>query len=379
MGQVRDRDDESADGREVVEETVRVAFFSPEPSNLKATWSFCVLPVELGRSHGIEGSVFSAPAPRLHDYIWLLWAKRRLPGRLAWGIYWYFIVLPFRILQVAGLGRFDVVFVQRSMFRMSSRPVFEWIASRIFGKPIVLHIDDALWIRFPRRPIEKRCQLAELVVTGNSETADFITSAGGQVRKVHFGIEVERYSARKHDENRELVIGFTGTGGDVYLNEISDPLSRALEETGSRLAFIGGPGPPDLPALERHLDWLPWNDDAPTAFLETFDVAICPLIDDEWTRGKETFKIKEYMAAGLPQVLSPVGYGLEVIEDGVEGFFAETPDEWFERLIRLIGDPDLRNEMGRAARMRIETEFNVNQMIAGTAAVCREAAGKKGA
>ena len=141
MGQSRDRDDESAD-RRAVDDTVRIAFFSPEPPNLKATFSFCVLPVELGREHGIEGSVFSAPAPRLHDYIWRLWAKRRLAGRVASGIYWYFIVFPVRIFQVAGLGRFDVVFVQRSMFRTRSRPVLEWIARRVFGKPMVMHIPD---------------------------------------------------------------------------------------------------------------------------------------------------------------------------------------------------------------------------------------------
>ncbi len=355
-----------------------MAFFSPEPPNLKATFSFCVLPTEQGREHGIEGSVFSAPAPRLHDYIWRLWAKRRLAGRVAWGIYWYFIVLPVRIFQVAGLGRFDVVFVQRTMFRISSRPILEWIARRVFGKPVVLHIDDALWVRFPRGPIESRCRLADLVVTGNSVTAGFITSVGGRVRKVHFGIDLDRYPIRRHAGSRGLVIGFTGTAGDVHLNEISEPLSRALEQTGSRLAYIGGPARPDLPALEPYLDWQPWDDDAPTAFLGSFDVAICPLIDDEEGRGKETFKIKEYMASGLPQVLSPVGYSLQVIEEGVEGFFARTPDEWFERLTRLIGDPDLRNEMGRAARLRIETDYGAERMVAGIAAVCREAKEGKG-
>lgn len=378
MRLVRDRNGESTDDGAVTKETVRIAFFSPEPPNLKATFSFCVLPVELGREHGIEGSVFSAPAPRLHDYIWRLWAKRRLAGRVAWGIYWYFIVFPVRIFQVAGLGRFDVVFVQRSMFRTRSRPILEWIARRVLGKQVVVHMDDALWVSYPKRLIIDRCRLADFVVTGNSETADFITSVGAQVRKVHFGIDVDRYPVRKHAGNRELVIGFTSVGGHVYLNEIAKPLSRALEQTGSRLAYIGGPARPDLPALEPYLDWQPWDDDAPTAFLGSFDVAICPLIDDEVGRGKETFKIKEYMAAGLPQVLSPVGYGLQVIEEGVEGFFADSEEEWFDRLVRLLRDPELRTEMGAAARLRVETDYGVDQMIAGIASVCREAKEGKG-
>jgi glycosyltransferase involved in cell wall biosynthesis len=45
---------------------------------------------------------------------------------------------------------------------------------------------------------------------------------------------------------------------------------------------------------------------------------------------------------------------------------------------RLIGDPDLRNEMGRAARLRIETDYGAERMVAGIAAVCREAKEGKG-
>jgi glycosyltransferase involved in cell wall biosynthesis len=122
------------------------------------------------------------------------------------------------------------------------------------------------------------------------------------------------------------------------------------------------------------MEWSPWDESDQTSFFSDFDVAICPLVDDEGTRGKETFKIKEYMAAGLPQVLSPVGYGLKVIDDGVEGFFAESPEEWFDRLTLLLGDPELRSRMGSAARRRIEADYRFEKMLEGLADVCREAA-----
>lgn len=363
--------DDIAD-RGPAETPVRVAFFSHETSNLKATELWCDLPAAEGARFGIEGESFTAPLPILVDRIWRLWSTTRYLGRFLWGLYWVLVFLPVRIAQLARLGRFDVVFVQRTMFRIKSPPILEWVTTRILRKPIVLHLDDPLWIRFPRRRVIQRCQMAEFVVTGSDVTADFIESVGGTVRKVEYGLDPNRYEKKEHEGSNGLVVGFTGTGGDVYIDRIADSIARACLETGSRFAYRGGPAKPEIPGLDPVMDWSPWDEEDPTGFLSDFDVAICPLIDDEWTRGKETFKVKEYMAAGLPQVLSPVGYGLQVVEEGVEGFFADTEDEWFDRLMILLRDPDLRTEMGTAARLKIETDYRSDAMLAGIAEVCRE-------
>ena len=50
--------------------------------------------------------------------------------------------------------------------------------------------------------------------------------------------------------------------------------------------------------------------------------------------------------------LSPVGMNTEVVEDGVSGFLANTPEQWKERIRALAADPALRERMGRAGRAR---------------------------
>jgi len=351
-----------------------VAFFSPETRDLKATQTWCELPARRGADVGLEGVSYSAPLPGLVDRLWRLWARTHQLGRVLWGVYWFVVFLPVRIVQITGVRRFDVVFIQRTMFREKSPPILEWFVSRFLRRPMVLHIDDTLWLKVPRRHVERRCRLADLVITGNDQTADFIRSAGGSVRMVEYGLDPNLYAEKQHRGTRGLTVGLTKTGGDLFPDEIAGAVARACAETGSRFVHRGGPVRPEVPALDSIMEWSPWDESDQTSFFSDFDVAICPLVDDEGTRGKETFKIKEYMAAGLPQVLSPVGYGLKVIDDGVEGFFAESPEEWFDRLTLLLGDPELRSRMGSAARRRIEADYRFEKMLEGLADVCREAA-----
>jgi glycosyltransferase involved in cell wall biosynthesis len=52
------------------------------------------------------------------------------------------------------------------------------------------------------------------------------------------------------------------------------------------------------------------------------------------------------MAAGLPVVSSPASVNGEIVEHGVTGFLAESPEEWQVDIEKLVRDPDLRGSMG---------------------------------
>jgi len=101
------------------------------------------------------------------------------------------------------------------------------------------------------------------------------------------------------------------------------------------------------------VEFEPWTFKKEIEYLQKPDIGLMPLIDNPRARGKCAFKALEYMGVGTPVVISPVGMNAEVIEDGVHGFFARTPEEWFEKLEILIKNPDLREEMGKKARQRV--------------------------
>ena len=76
-------------------------------------------------------------------------------------------------------------------------------------------------------------------------------------------------------------------------------------------------------------------------------------MDDPWSHGKCGLKILQCLAVGVPVVCSPAGINREIVEDGVHGFWANTQEEWIEKLEILINDQDLRKRMGMEGRKRV--------------------------
>ncbi len=84
--------------------------------------------------------------------------------------------------------------------------------------------------------------------------------------------------------------------------------------------------------------------------------------------------ILEAMRAGLPVIASNVGGVSESVQDGVSGFLVPVGDEEKLRagLLKLIRNPELRREFGRAGRKRYEQDFTLNKMLAKTAGIYGE-------
>jgi colanic acid/amylovoran biosynthesis glycosyltransferase len=73
----------------------------------------------------------------------------------------------------------------------------------------------------------------------------------------------------------------------------------------------------------------------------------------------------EAMAQGLPVVATNVGGMSELITSGQEGFIVPAADSRAaaEPLSQLLADPELRTRMGEAAYKKVQSEFNISQMI----------------
>ncbi len=85
----------------------------------------------------------------------------------------------------------------------------------------------------------------------------------------------------------------------------------------------------------------------------------------------------EAMAAGKAVVASRVGGTPEVIEDGVTGWLC-TPraeEELAEKMIQLLRDPQLRHQLGGAARRRMKERFTQAQMVTSYERVYNQALG----
>jgi glycosyltransferase involved in cell wall biosynthesis len=93
--------------------------------------------------------------------------------------------------------------------------------------------------------------------------------------------------------------------------------------------------------------------------IQSFDIGLMPLIDDPWSHGTCGLKILQCLAAGVPVVCSPFGINQEIVEDGVHGLWADSHEEWVEKLEILINDKDLRERMGREGRKKVSKDYSL--------------------
>ncbi len=78
-----------------------------------------------------------------------------------------------------------------------------------------------------------------------------------------------------------------------------------------------------------------------------FDIAIAPLADIDFSRARSNVKLKEYAAAGVPWLASPIGPYAGMGEQ--EGGRLVADDDWHGQLSRLLDKPRERRKLAKRA------------------------------
>ncbi|MCI5160835.1 MAG: glycosyltransferase [Candidatus Electrothrix sp. AX5] len=144
-----------------------------------------------------------------------------------------------------------------------------------------------------------------------------------------------------------------------YLNAVVGPLSTLGLEGPVRFIVVGGPAPaiPHVEVVEEK-----WQEETEIALINSFDVGIMPLIDDEWARGKCAFKLIQYMACEVPVIASRVGANIDVVQSDC-GILVSNEDEWVEALQKMRDQPLLRQRLGTVGRNRIKENYSLQRNI----------------
>lgn len=169
----------------------------------------------------------------------------------------------------------------------------------------------------------------------------------------------EQLRSAPRSEGR-IVIGY-GSGTpthDVDFEAAAPALARILERYPEVELWIAGPlEHQDLGERVRRFpltDWRGWFE-----LMAQMDIVLAPLEEGNvFCRAKSEIKFIEAGALGLPVVASRIDPFEQVIAEGEDGLLASTPEEWEEALSRLIERPDLRQEIGEAARRKVMESYS---------------------
>jgi glycosyltransferase involved in cell wall biosynthesis len=151
--------------------------------------------------------------------------------------------------------------------------------------------------------------------------------------------------------------------------------SRILQALPSARFVVAGDGPlrPTLEADARRImgdriKFLGWVGDLPTLY-RSLDVIVLT------SRNEGTpAALIEAGASGVPSVAAEVGGVNEVVLDGRTGFLVPPGDAEAAaaRVSDLLGHPDLRRQLGEAARTHVLARFDAERAAAAHAALYRE-------
>lgn len=340
---------------------LHIAFLPLLPSSNAATRIFCERPAEHLTRRGAIALVLPPSGPRAHRLLIRRDGRLRIPLS---ALYWYGLVAPRRAWQLPRVLRHDVLFIQRGLFRYSSPPVLEGllalVARGLLGRTIVYHCDDALYAVVPARRFAARFRWADLVLTGNADIAAAARAVGARVELVAGGVDTNSYpTVRSPRVDNTVVLGWAGHAAEEYLAPIAGALARIAQDRRVRLKVVSD-ARPVIPSIDHLIDFERWSPGRAFEMFADFDIGLMPLTDTPYNRGKEAYKAKEYMAASLPVVCSPVGHALEVVEDRVTGLLAASEDEWVTALMRLCDDAELRARLGAAGRRLVAERYELS-------------------
>jgi glycosyltransferase involved in cell wall biosynthesis len=268
-----------------------------------------------------------------------------------------------RLLSAFRWGRFDAIICEQEM--LPFLPAFIELSFQHRNTRFFVDYDDAAYAKYSgcpffRRKIPRVMAAAETVVVGNNHLSDYAQQFACRVCVIPTVVDLSCYPNQGRAGASDTVrVAWIGTPITARHLGASIPVMERLqaEHTNLSFRFIGAGN--TFPCNGLRAEVQAWSRRTETELLLGCDIGIMPLPDTEFTRGKCGLKLIQYMACSLPVVASPVGVNREIVEEGKNGYLASSDAEWFEKLDKLIRDPELRMNLGKAGRAKVAAGYTL--------------------
>jgi L-malate glycosyltransferase len=283
------------------------------------------------------------------------------------------------IPKVRHVDEYDAVLVNREATLIGPAIVERWVTRR--GKPLIYLLDDPLYIPY-RSPangwlsylkffgkVKTLCRSSAVVLANSPSHFAFARRYNPNVWQIPSLVDGELYTGwkpRTHVARERVSIGWSGSPSTIAnLQVVRRPLQALSARSDVELVMIGAPdfGLPEVPHTR-----VQWRAETEVEDLRRLDVGLVPVPLTRWTPHKFYLKLIQYMALGIPPVATPLGSNATVITDGETGFLARDDAEWQRTVGRLVGDAELREQIGRraaaVAHERFTLQSNAEKIVA---------------
>ena len=241
--------------------------------------------------------------------------------------------------------------------------------------PTLIKIDDAVYekakgLKNIQRKIEKiynsrTLQNADKVLVMNNFTKELVTNYYSvpkeKISIVSNGTNLDKFYNVK--ENNKIII-FSGAmyyhrGIDILLNSVPEVVNKIKD-----VEFLLLGDGPEMKKLQNIVNennlsenvifkgWIQ-REEIPK-FLASSSIGIGPLRSTNVTKGALPIKVLEYMASSLPILAMKGTLPEEVLKNDVNGYNIENSGELAQKIIHLLENESVRNEMGANSREMVK-------------------------
>jgi len=269
------------------------------------------------------------------------------------------------------IKNYDVVFIQREASFLGTS-LFERAAFAL-GKYVIFDFDDSIWLadtspgnqkwEWIKRPKKffTNVSVAHCVLAGNAYLAEKARPHNNNVAVVPTTIDTDFHKPLGGLKRTDCItIGWSGSISTVKHFELLIPVLLKLKSRYGKRIRYKVIGEPKYSNSQLEVEAVAWTEQSEVEQLNTLDIGIMPLPNDEWANGKCGLKGLAYMACGVATVMSEVGVNRQIIKHGHNGFLAENDYEWFNLLSELIENEALRHTFASKGRETVEQHYSVN-------------------
>lgn len=271
--------------------------------------------------------------------------------------------------NIINKNKIDVVYTNTSVVFPGG------ITAKLLKKKSVWHIREIISNKFERAVVSFIVNnFSDVIIANSKATGEAITNNKTKVKVVYNAIESKPETIKAGRMDKEVVIGMAGRinrwkGQKLFVDMAKD----ILEETKDVKFKIAGDvykGEDDIledlkvyikeKGIEEYIEFLGQvrNMDE---FYDSLDIFILPSIQPE----PFGLVVIEAMEKELPVVATNHGGPIEIIDDGINGYLVEYKNsmEMSARTLGLINDEELRRKIGKKAKEKRNSMFNIEKYV----------------
>lgn len=168
-------------------------------------------------------------------------------------------------------------------------------------------------------------EAVDKVIVTSDYLRSYLMNKGVNVTSIEDAVESPAELFKIHEDKKPLGLVWVGHSDNW---KSTDVIRKALDSLQ--------PGDFTLKTISDHPDAdVPWKLESVFHEILKEDIAVIPVINNDWTQSKSNNRLTMFMALGIPVVASTIPAYVNIISNGINGFLARDENDWRKHLTEL--------------------------------------------